>query len=99
MVVQYDDALYSDTLGNAIAESIVAVAERIIAQPQMKVRQLSIISKSQEEELSHLRQTATGDAPFKFFHECISHFAQTQPDHEALVAIDCRLASEGREGA
>ena len=90
VVVQYDDALYSDTLGNAIAESIVAVAERIIAQPQMKVRQLSIISKRQEEELSHLRQTATGDAPFKFFHECISHFAQTQPDHEALVAIDAK---------
>ena len=90
VVVQYDDALYSAALGNAIAESIVAVAERIIAQPQMKVRQLSIISKSQEEELSHLRQTATGDAPFKLFHECISHFAQTQPDHEALVAIDAK---------
>ena len=90
VVVQYDDALYSAALGNAIAESIVAVAERIIAQPQTKVRQLSIISKSQEEELSHLRQTATGDAPFKFFHECISHFAQTQPDHEALVAIDAK---------
>ena len=91
VVVQYDDALYSAALGNAIAESIVAVAERIIAQPQMKVRQLSIISKRQEEELSHLRQTATGDAPFKFFHECISHFAQTQPDHEALVAIDAKF--------
>ena len=90
VVVQYDDALYSAALGHAIAESIVAVADRIIAQPQMKVRQLSIISKSQEEELSHLRQTATGDAPFKFFHECISHFAQTQPDHEALVAIDAK---------
>ena len=90
VVVQYDDALYSAALGNAIAESIVAVAERIIAQPQTKVRQLSIISKSQEEELSHLRQTAAGDAPFKFFHECISHFAQTQPDHEALVAIDAK---------
>ena len=90
IVVQYDDALYSAGLGNAIAESIVAVAERIIAQPQMKIRQLSIISKSQEEELSHLRQTATGDAPFKLFHECISHFAQTQPEHEALVAIDAK---------
>ena len=90
VVVQYDDAIYSAALGNAIAESIVAVAERIIAQPQMKVRQLSIISKSQEEKLLALRQTATGDAPFKLFHECISHFAQTQPDHEALVAIDAK---------
>ena len=90
VVVQYDDAIYSAALGNAIAESIVAVAERIIAQPQMKVRQLSIISKSQEEKLLALRQTATGDAPFKLFHECISHFAQIQPEHEALVAIDAK---------
>ena len=91
VVVQYDDALYSAALGNAIAESIVAVAERFIAQPQKKVRQISIVSKNQEEELSHLRQTATGDAPFKFFHECITHFAQTQPDQEALVAIDAKF--------
>ena len=91
VVVQYDDALYSERLATALAESIVAVTERMMAQPQSKVRQLSIVSPSQEEELSHLRQTATGEAPFQFFHECISHYAQTQPDHEALVAIDARF--------
>ena len=90
VVVEYDDTLYSDRLGQALAESIVAVAERMMAQPQMKVRQLSIVSKNQEEELLLLRQTATGDAPFKFFHGCISHFAQAQPEHEALVAIDAQ---------
>ncbi len=88
VVVQYDDSLYSDRLGNALAESIAIVAERMTAQPQAKVRQLSIVSKNQEEELSHLRQTATGEAPFKFFHECISHFAQKQPEQEALIACD-----------
>ncbi|MBP5514385.1 MAG: amino acid adenylation domain-containing protein [Bacteroidaceae bacterium] len=88
VVVQYDDSLYSERVGNALAESIVAVTELMMAQPQAKVRKISIVSKNQEEELSHLRQTATGDAPFKFFHECISHYAQTQPEHEALVAID-----------
>ena len=88
VLVQYDDAVYSARLGNALAESIVAVAERMMAQPQAKVRQLSIVSKGQEEELGHLRQTATGMAPFKFFHECISHFAQTQPEQEALIACD-----------
>jgi amino acid adenylation domain-containing protein/thioester reductase-like protein len=88
VVVQYDDAVYSERLAQSLAESIVAVVEKMMAQPEGKIRQLSIISKNQEEELSHLRQTATGEAPFKFFHECIGHFAQTQPDHEALVAID-----------
>ena len=90
VVVQYDDAVYSERFATSLAESIVAVAERMIQQPDCRVRSLSIVSDSQEEELSHLRQTATGDAPFKFFHECIGHFAQKQPDHEALVAIDAK---------
>ncbi len=91
VVVQYDDAVYSERVGRGLAESIAAVAARMMEQPQAKLRQLSIVSKNQEEELNHLRQTASGEAPFKFFHECIGHFAQTQPDHEALVAIDNRF--------
>ncbi len=90
VVVQYDDAVYSERLATSLAESIVAVAERMIQQPDSRVRSISIVSERQEEELSHLRQTATGEAPFKFFHECIGHFAQKQPDHEALVAIDAK---------
>lgn len=91
VVVEYDDSLYSARLGTALAESIVAVAERMVAQPQMKVRWLSIVSQNQEEELKRLRLTATDDAPFKLFHECIAHYAETQPDHEALVACDAKF--------
>ena len=88
VLVQYDDAVYSARLGNALAESIAAVAERMMAQPQMKVRQLSIISKNQEEVLSHLREVATGEVPFKYYHDCISYYAQKQPEAKALVACD-----------
>ncbi len=88
VVVQYDDSLYSARLGAALAESIVAVVSRMMEQPASPVRKLSIVGPTQEEALGHLRQTATGDAPFKLMHECIAHFAQTQPEHEALVAID-----------
>ena len=88
VVVQYDDSLYSTQLGNALAESIAAVAERMMEEPQAKVRQLSIVSQNQEKELSHLRQVATDEAPFKFFHECITHFAEKCPEQEALVACD-----------
>ena len=90
VVVEYDDSLYSQRLAQALADSIVTVAHRMASSPQARLRQLSIISPRQEEELSHLRQTATGDAPFTFFHDCIHHFAQVQPDHEALVAIDAK---------
>ena len=92
VVVQYDDSIYSERVGRGIAESIVAVAARMMENPDGKLRQLSIVSDSQEEELSHLRQTATGDAPFSLFHECIGHFAQSQPDHDALVAIDGKFS-------
>ncbi len=91
VVVQYDDSIYTERVGRGLAESIAAVAARMMEQPQAKLRQLSIVSENQEEELSHLRETATGEAPFAFFHECIGHFAQTQPDHEALVAVDGRF--------
>ena len=88
VVLYYNDALYSRPLMEGLAGSIVAVVERMMASQATKVRQLSIISEAQEAELAGLRQTATGEAPFKLFHECIGHFAKTQPEHEALVAID-----------
>ena len=90
VVVQYDDSIYSSRLARGLAESIVAVAQHMMENPDKQVRKISIVSENQENELASLRQTATGDAPFKFFHECISHFAKTQPDHEALVAIDAK---------
>ena len=88
VVVQYDDAVYSERLATSLAESIVTVAKHMMEQPEANVRKLSIVSPQQEEELSHLRQTATGEAPFKFFHDCIHHFATQTPDKEALIAID-----------
>ena len=91
VVVQYDDSVYSERVGQGLAESIVAVASRMMEQPQGRLRSLSIVSDSQEKELSQLREGGTGEAPFKFFHECIGHFAETQPEHEALVAIDARF--------
>ena len=88
VVVEYDDSIYSKRVGQGLADSIVAVANRMMEQPQGRLRQLSIVSEGQEQELSKLRQTASAEAPFKFFHECIGHFAKTQPDQEALVACD-----------
>ena len=99
VVVQYDDSLYSARLGAALAESIATVAEHMTQQPQGKVRQLSIVSSRQEEELSLLRQTATDDAPFKLFHDCIAHFAQLQPEQEALVAIDATFTYKQMDDA
>ena len=99
VVVQYDDSLYSEHLGNALAESIVAVVANMIASPEAKIRLISIVSPSQESELTHLRQTAIGNAPFQLFHECISYFAKERPNHEALVACDAKLTYQQMDEA
>ena len=91
ILVQYDDAVYSAELVQGLADSIAATAEHIMAQPNGKVRQLSIVSPTQEEQLALIRQTGTGEAPFKLFYESIIHHAQTQPERMALIASDARF--------
>lgn len=91
ILVQYDDAVYSAELAQGLADSIATTVEHIMAQPNGKVRQLSIVSPTQEEQLAHIRQTGTGEAPFKLFYESIIHHAQTQPERMALIASDARF--------
>ncbi len=88
VVVQYDDSCYSARLGNALAESIVAVVEHMIASPKQKIRSISIISENQEKELDSKRQVSTGKPAFTFFHDCISHYARHTPERLALIACD-----------
>ena len=92
IVVQYDNAIYSETLATALSQSIGAVIERLMAQPAERVRHISIVSQEQEAQLDTLREVATGDAPFRFMHECIGHFASSQPERDALVAIDGKFS-------
>ena len=91
ILVQYDDAVYSAELAQGLADSIAATVEHIMAQPNGKVRQLSIVSPTQEEQLALIRQAGTGEAPFKLFYESIIHHAQTQPERMALIASDARF--------
>ena len=92
IVVQYDNAIYSEKLATSLSQSIAAVVERMMEQPAENVRHISIVSRDQENELRNLREVATGDAPLKFMHECIGHYAASQPEHDALVAIDGKFS-------
>ena len=91
ILVQYDDALYTAATAQGLAESIAATVEHIMANPDGKVRQLSIVSQRQAELLDSIRVTATGEAPFKLFFESIVHHAQLHPDRMALIACDAQF--------
>ena len=88
LVVQYDDALYTQATADALAQSIVTVAQNIMASPGSRVRQLSIVSPEQAAQLQTLRYGDTAQAPFSLFHESLAHYATSQPDQQALVACD-----------
>ena len=88
VVVQYDDARYSARAAQGLADSIVAVTERMIAEPKALLRKLSIISAAQEAELSRMREVAQTEVPFKYYHECIPYYAAKSPEALALVACD-----------
>ena len=91
ILVQYDDAIYTAATAQGLADSIAATVEHIVAHPKGRVRQLSIVSESQNTHLEQIRVTGTGEAPFKLFFQSIIHHAQTQPDRMALVASDAQF--------
>ena len=91
VVVQYDDSLYSERLALSLAESIVTVVKNMLAAPDAKIRKISIVSERQEKVLATLRQRATGNSKFTFFHDCISYYAKTTPDNMALIACDAEF--------
>ena len=88
VVVQYDDSIYNHATAQSLAESIATVARNIIATPLSPIRQLSIVSDNQAQELGRLRNVATDVAPFALFHDCLPHFATLKPEQPALIACD-----------
>ncbi len=91
--LNYDDACYELSTIQGFGSSLAAVVNHFMEQPDLAVRQMSVVSGEQQVQLSSLRSVRTeGDtkAPFALFHECISHYAKIQPHHEALIAIDAK---------
>lgn len=88
VVVEYDDALYTHALAKSLAESIVAVTECMMQQPNDRIRSISIMGEKQKSALAEIQTAETGNAPFTLFHECVSHYAKVQPDKDALIACD-----------
>lgn len=88
VVVEYDDSIYTSATALTLAQSIVAVTEHMMQHPEQRVRTISIMGAEQKKALAAIQTADTGTAPFKLFHECITHFANIQPEKPALIACD-----------
>ncbi len=88
VVVFYNDALYSDTLMEGLARSIVIAVGKMLSEPEGKIRKVDFIDKEREKELNEFHTVATAAPKFGFFHEGLEHQALVQPNKKALVACD-----------
>ena len=88
VVVQYDDAFYSQQLMAGLAESIAAVANHFIDTPDAPLRSISIMSECQRKMVEPMHEEGRGDIPVFFLHQGMEQQAAQHPDRLALVASD-----------
>ena len=88
VIVKYNDALYSEPLMLTLAQSVAAVAMRLINAVGQPLRGISLLSEQQHQSLDGLRHTCidASAVSFPLFHQCIEHYAEHTPDAVALVA-------------
>ena len=88
VVVQYDDAFYSQPMMTGLAESIAATANHFIDTPDASLRSISIMSERQRQEVEPMHEEGSGDIPVLFLHQGMEQQAAQHPDRLALVASD-----------
>ncbi|MBR4730768.1 MAG: amino acid adenylation domain-containing protein, partial [Prevotella sp.] len=88
VVVQYDDAFYSQQMMAGLAESIAAVAGHFIDTPDVSLRSISIMSDRQRQMVEPMHEEGRGDIPVLLLHHGMEQQAAQHPDRLALVACD-----------
>ncbi len=89
VVIYYKDRLYSEALMQTFAQSIVRVAQSIIANPDAKVRNISMLSTEDEKAVrSFSRTNIPCEARHKIFYKMFESQTDKAPDKEILVAAD-----------
>ncbi len=92
VVIYYKDRLYSRELMQTFAQSIVRVAQSIIAAPEAKVRGISMLSAEDEALVrSFSRTSEPHEAGHKIFYRMFESQADKNPEKEILVAADGRF--------
>ncbi|MBQ0049698.1 MAG: amino acid adenylation domain-containing protein [Bacteroidales bacterium] len=91
IAIGYDEAVYSPTLAHTLADSVCAVVEHFVEQPDALLKTISIMSKEQEQEVEKLRCVSMAPVENRLFYEPIEKYALSQPDKVALIAADRTL--------
>ena len=86
--VHYNDAVYSHELMSKFANAIKTVAERIVENPDGKVRKLSMLGAADEKQVVDFSYTGFAEPEIKLLHEKFEYRAKLHPDRTAIIACD-----------
>ncbi len=89
--IRYNDAIYTDAYMQTLAVSIRTAVQRMIADPSLPVRELSLLSDSEQQEMEKLSRSASAAPGFELLHRMFEHHATKTPDRTALIACDAVL--------
>ncbi len=85
------DAIFKREDLQRLAKAIYNVTNNMMAAPQGKVANLSVMDKEDEEDVAGKRSTAIVDIPWKLFYQPIEENAIKYADRPALIAKDRTL--------
>lgn len=88
VVLQYNNALYSNPLMSGFARAMATVIGRLAENPAAKLKQLSMLDKESADRIKAFRAAGSAEIETKLLHHSLEKQAQIKPDHPALIAID-----------
>ena len=91
VVAFYNDALYSKKLMEGIARSIVIVTDKLLANPEEKIKKIDLLDEIRGKEIEKFRTVATATPKFRFYQEGMEYYAAKNPDKKALIACDAEF--------
>ncbi len=86
--VLYNDGLYSAGLMQTFARSIAVTAEKIISNPQGKIRKFTLLDAAGEQKIENFSVTAQKEPEIKLLHRLFENQVSLHPDRAALCACD-----------
>ncbi|MFA7455705.1 MAG: AMP-binding protein, partial [Desulfobulbaceae bacterium] len=86
--VQYNDALYSAPMMNRLAESLAVSFSQMLAQPQAKVKNVSLLSDKEAALIESFQPKNPPPLPCPLLHGMFEQAADRSPETTALMASE-----------
>ena len=89
--IRYNDAVYTREYMLTLADSIKNAAQRMITDASASVREISLLSDSEQQEMESISCTACEEPASELLHKLFEKSAAENPDNTALIACDASL--------